>query len=89
MPRQIVRVARANTAIRFRTSRDWGRAVKVGATMELGATRAEVGVGRNGKRATDAERCTGWLGGKSSEGRNPKGGCGAKQSHEARAGSNR
>jgi hypothetical protein len=89
MPRQFDRVARANTTIRFRTSGDWGRAVKVGATMELGATRAEVGVGRNGKRAEGIERCTGWLRGKGSGGRNPKGGCGAKQSHEARAGSNR
>jgi hypothetical protein len=45
--------------------------------------------GRNDMRATGIERCRGWLGGKSSGGRNPVGGCGAKQSHEARAGSNR
>jgi hypothetical protein len=48
-----------------------------------------VNVGCNGKRATGVERRAGWLSGKGSEDRNPKGGCGVKQSHEARAGSNR
>jgi hypothetical protein len=44
----------------------------------------------NGKRAEGAERRHGWQSGKSSEDHeNPKGGCGAKQSHEARGGSNR
>jgi hypothetical protein len=46
-------------------------------------------VGRNGMRATGIERCHGWPRGKGSEGPNPMGGCGAKQSHEARAGSKR
>jgi hypothetical protein len=40
----------------------------------------------NGKRATSVERRNGWLRGKSFEGRNPMGGCGAKQSHEAQVG---
>jgi hypothetical protein len=62
------------------------------ASRDNGRNRARsmaVNVGPNGKRATGVERRHGWLNGKSSEGRNPKGGCGVKQSHEARAGSNR
>jgi hypothetical protein len=43
----------------------------------------------NGKRAKSAERRDGWLRGKSFGGRNPMGGCGVKQSHEAQVGSNR
>jgi hypothetical protein len=89
MPKPIVRVARANATIRFRIARDWRGTGKVGATVELGATRAETRACRNGTRAVGIERCHGWLGGKGSEGRNPKGGCGAKQSHEAWAGLSR
>jgi len=44
---------------------------------------------RNGKRALDTERYHGWRRGKSSEDQNPRGGCGVKQSHEARVGENR
>jgi len=50
------------------------------------ALRSTARKGRNGERAEDAERRHGWPNGKSSEDRNPRGGCGAKQSHEARAG---
>jgi hypothetical protein len=41
MPRPIVRVARANTTIRFRTAKGRERAATVGATAELEATRAK------------------------------------------------
>jgi hypothetical protein len=89
MPGFIVRVARANTA--FDVRRVGGRK---GATTERGEGRArgdssKVRAGQDGKRAKGTERCHGWPRGKSSGGRNPMGGCGAKQSHEARAGSNR
>jgi hypothetical protein len=43
----------------------------------------------NGKGATSVERRNGWLRGKSFGGRNPMGGCGVKQSHEAQVGSSR
>ena len=44
----------------------------------------------NGRRATGAERRSGWSDGRSSEGHiKPMGGCGAKQTHEPQAGSNR
>ena len=43
----------------------------------------------DGRRASDAERRHGWSRGRSSEGRKPRDGCGAKQSHEASEGSNR
>lgn len=49
----------------------------------------EVRWSTNGKRAAIVERRNGWLRGKSFEGRNPMGGCGVKQSHEAQVGSNR
>jgi hypothetical protein len=42
----------------------------------------------NGKRGLGVERHYSWLRGEHSEGRNPMGGCGAKQSHEAQVGSN-
>lgn len=44
---------------------------------------------RNDKRAADTERYQGWRRGESSEGRNPKGGCGMKQGHQVREGANR
>jgi hypothetical protein len=43
----------------------------------------------NDKRATGVERRCGWLGGKSSEGQNPMGGSGVKQSHTVPVGGNR
>lgn len=43
----------------------------------------------NNKRVSGIERCFTWLRGKSSGDRNPMGGCGVKQNHEAQAGSNR
>ena len=45
MQRLDVRVARANTTIRFWVMKDGQEAVKAGAKVELEATREEAGVG--------------------------------------------
>jgi hypothetical protein len=89
MPRFTVGFTRANSAGLVRRVGGRGRATTDRSEGGARACSSKTRAGQNGMGALGIERCYGWLGGKSSEGQNPMGGCGAKQSHEARAGSNR
>jgi hypothetical protein len=89
MPGFFVGVARASTAVFLRRVGGRERAALGRSNGRARGNSSDARAGQNDRRAAGTERWNGWLRGKSSEGQNPKGGCGAKQSHEARAGSNR
>jgi hypothetical protein len=88
MPVSLLRVARAN--LRIWTWRVEGQEEEL-RNRGLWTERVSQDVQRlvNGMRVTTVERRNGWLRGKGFEDRNPMGGCGVKQSHEAQVGRSR
>jgi hypothetical protein len=86
MLRFTVGVARTDKALAVRRVEVAWEQPSVGATVELELARAKSELAETAREQRASRDVTADREGKGSEGRNPMGGCGAKQSHKARAG---